>query len=262
MSMLPVSAITMSQSPCRFCGQSLSRLQRVRGDVCDAMDCRRRATDAHRKAERDAALDAARGRAAEQWETPGLLAAPVVWLADHERRLVPVSAAELDEQREFLLQLGCAPEGPDPLQEGADAASGGVPTAGNRLCALCAGRCCRTGGQQYAYVRGAQVRRWLSRHEGSTWADAVEGYMSLIPAHHVDGSCLHHGERGCTLSREMRGDVCNEYACDSLERVDALARANPEVLVVAGIAGHGELADAAVVSARALRRLPGIGVRD
>ena len=220
------------------------------------MDCRRRAVDDRRRADRDADLDAAREHAAAQWAMPGLRDAPVVWLADHDRRLVPLADEERDRQRAFLLGLGCVPEGPDPDQVAAPAGQDGEPSVGNRLCALCAGRCCHTGGQQFAYLRGASLRRWLSSHPGKTWADAVDGYMSLVPPHHVADSCLHHGERGCTLPREMRSDTCNDFACDPLERVEALARLDPAVAVVAGIVRDHAMVDAALLSAQESSPLP------
>lgn len=250
---------------CRLCGCALTPLQRVRGDVCDAMDCRRRATDARLRGELDAALDAARERAAAQWQAPRLRDAPVVWLIDHDSALAPVTPAELAEQRAYLMGLACAAEGPDPMPDAIDAptidgtgtaAAPAGPTAGNQLCALCSGRCCRLGGQQHAFLRGAPLRRWLSRHAGATWADAVEHYLNLVAARHVDGSCLHHGERGCTLPRDMRADICNEFACMPLERVEALGAADPDVAVMVGVARRFELRRAALVSAHGARALP------
>jgi hypothetical protein len=246
---------------CRLCASTLTPLERVRGDVCDAMDCRRRATDARLRAVLEAAFDAARERATAQWHMAGLHDAPVVWLVDHDKALAPVTPAELAEQRAYLMDLGCAAEGPDPIPEGVDESTDGAgaptgSTAGNQLCALCSGRCCRLGGQQHAFLRGAPLRRWLSRHAGAAWTDAVEHYMNLVPAWHVDGSCLHHGERGCTLPRDMRADICNDFACAPLERVQALAAADPDVAVMVGVAQHLQLRDAALVSARGARSLP------
>jgi hypothetical protein len=252
----PPFANASGERLCRLCSRALSGLQRARGDLCDAMDCRRRASDDHRKAVRDAALDAARQGAAQQWAMPRLHEAPVVWLTDHERRLVPLTPAERDEHRAFLQGLECTAQGPDPLPEAALAETGDGPTAGNRLCALCSGRCCHAGGHQYAFLRGAQLRRWLARHPDTTWADAVDDYMRWMPSHHVDYSCVNHGERGCTLPREMRADICNDYACDPLERVDALARLDPAVVVVAGIVGNHALVEATMVCAQELRTLP------
>jgi hypothetical protein len=255
------STSVLGERRCRLCGRTLTPLERVRGDVCDAMDCRRRATDARLRAELDAALDAARERAAAQWRMPGLRDAPVVWLVDHDKALAPVTPAELAEQRAYLMDLGCAAEGPDPMPDEVDESvdGGGAPTgptAGNQLCALCSGRCCRLGGQQHAFLRAAPLRRWLSHHVGAAWADAVEHYMNLVPGWHAEGSCLYHGERGCTLPRGMRADICNDFECVPLERVQALSAADPGVAVLVGVARHFEMRDAALLSAQGARSLP------
>ena len=242
---------------CRLCGQPLSALQRVRGNVCDAMDCRRQSIDERRKAEREAALDASVLRAADDWNQPSLRTAPIVWLSDSDAHLVDVSADDLAEYREYLIGLEVAAVGPDPLSvEDTDPGADDDGTVvGHRLCAFCAGRCCRLGALHNAFVRADLVRRWLVRHEGRTWADAVDDYLRHIPARHASGSCLNHGERGCTLPREMRSDICNEFACDPLVRVREFAAADPACEIVAGVVKRHGLRDAAVVSAQGIRPL-------
>ena len=243
---------------CRLCGQPLSALQRRRGDVCDAMDCRRRAVDELRKAEREQSLADAVLRACDDWNEPALRAAPVVWLSDHDARLVAATADELAEQRDYLIGLEAAAAGPDPMRidgEPPSADDSADPAIGHRLCAFCAGRCCRTGGQHNAFIRADLMRRWLLRHEGRAWADAVDDYLRRIPERHASGSCLNHGERGCTLPREMRSDICNEYACDPLVRVRTLATADPALQVVAAVVKEHGLRDAAVVSAAGIRAI-------
>ena len=58
----PARPATRAQA-CRLCGQPLSALARLRGDVCDAMDCRRRATDAITRGRREAELETLRATA-------------------------------------------------------------------------------------------------------------------------------------------------------------------------------------------------------
>jgi hypothetical protein len=253
----PGPALAHGGAPaCRLCRRPLTALQRIRGDLCDAMDCRRKATDERLQSQRDAVIDTALDRAAVQWDMPRLRETPLVWLADHERQLAPVTPDELAEQRAYLLDLGCASEGPDPLDDTEPDDAGAPPQAGHRLCALCSGRCCRTGRQQHAYLRSAQLRRWLACHEGTAWVDAVDHYMRLVAESHLAGSCLHHGEYGCTLPREMRSDICNDFACAPLERVQALASADPAVVVVAGVVRWHGVGEVALVSAKELRLLP------
>ncbi len=103
--------------------------------------------------------------------------------------------------------------------------------------------------------RGTQLRRWLARHPGATWADAVEDYMGHVPERHVGRSCVYHGERGCSLPRTTRSDTCNVHACETLERVEVLARTDAAVVVVVGIVRQHELGEAALVGAQEVRVL-------
>lgn len=209
-----------------------------------------------------AAVEIARTRAAAEGAVAGLAGAPVVWLRHHDVRWVRPAADALARQRAYLLALAAAAPGPDlpePASPDDDVVDGDPagPTAGNHLCALCEGRCCWAGGRNDAFLRAEHLRRWLARHVGASWADAVDRYMGLVPERHVENSCLHHGARGCTLPREMRSCICNEYSCASLEQVDGLARKNAGVTVIAGIVRAHAVHAVAAVSASGIRTLPG-----
>ncbi len=244
---------------CRRCGAPLSALQRLRGDVCDAMDCRRRAIDDLRRAERTAALADAVQKAADDGSEPGLRNAPVIWLSDHDTRLVDATDAERAAQREYLRSLEAAadsdPDSDDARGNRGDRTDAATPTIAHRLCAFCAGRCCRSGADHHAWLGADDLRRWLRHHVGRTWADAVDAYLRRIPDRHVAGSCLHHGEHGCTLPRELRSRTCNAYACDALAELRRLAAAEPGVRVVAAVVKSHRLHGAAMVSADGTRAL-------
>ncbi len=245
-----------AQPACRLCGKALSALERFRGDVCDAMDCRRRAADAAMRARRESDIDALRSLAARAWDVPALAAAPVVWLTHHDEDLAPPLAAELADLREALMALeGDAAE--PPQMAAAEPAPGSAPAAlGGHLCTLCRGRCCRLGLRGNAFLGAGQLRHWLAQQQpAATWADAVDHYLGFVAAEHLDKSCLFHGAHGCTLPRERRSDVCNDFACDALERVRETAAAQPQAVVVVGIVQAQAMRSASAVSAQGSRTL-------
>lgn len=241
---------------CRLCGRALSALERFRGDVCDAMDCRRRAADEVTRARRQAEVEAARAFAALAWSLPALADAPVVWLTHHAADLAPVLAEDVDELRETLLALEFdAPERPQTFD--AEPAPGTpLATLGGHLCALCRGRCCRLGLRGKAFLGAGPLRDWLAQRPGATWADAVDHYLGFIAAEHLDKSCLFHGSRGCTLPRERRSDVCNHFACDTLERTRDAAATQPEAVMIVGVVQTHAMRSAHAVSAQGSRVLP------
>lgn len=243
---------------CRLCGSTLSVLQKLGGDVCGRLDCRRAAAREQALRRRDAELAARRDSAARRWQEPLAAAAKVVWLERHETELVPVSRTARQAQRVHLARLAAevaanpaAPEGP-PIDEGGDS-----PLAG-ALCGFCGGRCCRYGAASHAFVTPELLRRWLARHPGQAPADAAAAYLALLPRQHVARSCLHHGRRGCTLPAAMRSDICNRYACDGLRE---LQDAGAPAAMVAAMQRDATLGDAALLQPAGFRRLPRLSAR-
>ena len=92
-------------------------------------------------------------------------------------------------------------------------------------------------------------------HPECTPGDAVDAYMARVPDKHVEGSCIHHGERGCTLDRDMRSETCNTYACEPLRQVENL-NMNAPVPVVAAMQHHYHLDRAALLDEAGVTRIP------
>lgn len=248
------SALPQRAHACRLCGRPLSALARLRGDVCDAMDCRRRATDAVTRARRAAELEALRTTAAREWRRPELAEAPVLWLRHHEDDFAPPSPIDLGELREHLMALETEPIEPPAFDDAAPA-----PTAaalGGQLCAVCRGRCCRFGLHGRAFLRAPQLRGWIAEHPGAAWSEAVDHYLGLVPSEHLHSSCLFHARDGCTLPRERRSQVCNDYACDALEQLRDLVGTNASAMVVVGIVASHVTHGAAVLTPQGPRPLP------
>ena len=242
--------------PCVWCGQPLSRLAAMRGDVCDAMDCRRLATEAVTRRRRAEDVDAMREAAAAAWDMPGLSAAPVLWLKHHAEDVGPPDASDIDDLRAHLMALEADDRGPPPPADHAETHGPAANAIAANLCALCRGRCCRLGRQGRAFLEPHHLRGWLDERPGATWADAVDHYLGLVPAVHLRQSCLFHGERGCVLPRERRSDVCNDFACDELGEARRMADADPAAMAVVGIVESHGVRAAAQVSAGSRRLLP------
>lgn len=241
------------QRRCRMCHQPLTALQQRRGDLCDTLDCRRKAAAQAARRASETTLAARRDSAARHWDAPALAEAPVFWMERHATRLVPLPAALRQRQREHLQQLvqqlGAEPGPPAHLPELPDAST---PLAG-ALCAFCSGRCCRYGAGSHGFVSTELLRRWLAQHPGSTPEQAAAAYLERLPSHHVEFSCVHHGRQGCTLPAEMRSDICNRYACDTLRQLqDAEGCDN----ALAAMQRDAVLADAAWLQPAGFRRLP------
>lgn len=245
-----------AQPACRLCGQPLSALARLRGDVCDAMDCRRRATDAVTRARRATEIEAARATAAREWQQPGLMEMPVLWLRHHDDDFATPSPIDLAELREHLVALEAEAPAPPAFDDAVPEPAPAAAALGGHLCAMCRGRCCRFGLHGRAFLHAPQLRGWLSEHPDAAWSDAVDHYLGLVPTEHLHSSCLFHARDGCTLPRERRSQVCNDYACDTLERLRDLAATAPTATVVVGIVASHVTHSAAVLSPQGPRALP------
>ncbi len=246
------AAPARAPATCRWCGRVLSALARVRGDVCDAMDCRRRDVDAQAATRRALDLGQVRAAVARAGDAPALAGAPVVWLRHHAADVAPPAPMAVDTLRAHLMALeaDAVPTSP-PAADAAEAAVG--PEIAGHLCALCRGRCCRFGLPGKAFIEARQLREWLAPRPGANWVDAVEHYLGFIAPEHLDESCLFHSTTGCTLPRERRSDVCNQFACDTLEQVRDLGATT----VVVGISASRALHGTAALSAQGSRALPG-----
>lgn len=240
---------------CRVCGGALSALARQRGDVCDAMDCRRRAADALTRARREAEVALLRDTAARDWGQPALRAAPVLWLRHHAEAFAPPSPIDIAQLREHLVALEAEPPEPPALAELEPQEPPATQALATRLCTMCRGRCCRFGLHGKAFLRAPQLRSWVDATPGATWGDAVEHYVGHVAAESLESSCLFHGRQGCTLPRERRSQVCNEYACDTLEQLRDAVGDDGDVAVVVGVSAAHEVHHAAVLGAEGVRAL-------
>ncbi|MDB5865372.1 MAG: hypothetical protein JWO70_3178 [Betaproteobacteria bacterium] len=232
---------------CRHCGAPLDALTRRSGaGICGSARCRHQ-TDQEHTIRLKAAIGSA-APAAACAQLPHLREHPpaVVWLQHCEEQVVPVNADDRQQHRAYLESVVAdgmiidrsrlAPStADDKLQQGA------------RLCGQCRGRCCQHGADWRAFIDLTVLQRWQQEEPGRTLANAVEAYLSMLPTRHVRGACLYQGATGCAMPRERRAEICNGFACETLQQVGGLAENDPARAVLAITFHKDKIERAAVI---------------
>jgi hypothetical protein len=163
--------------------------------------------------------------------TPDDEALPVM-VPRNDRALVQMSANRVQRLRQHLASLLTRITDDEPRSPPRPEPEGFAARVAHTACALCRGWCCRNGADD-AFLDEPTLAR-----AGQTMLDAeavIQHYLARVPAIGYEGSCIFHGERGCTLDRSMRSDVCNAYFCGGLH---AYLRADDAVSPVVVIAGE------------------------
>lgn len=108
-------------------------------------------------------------------------------------------------------------------------------------CGGCRGNCCRTGLENNAFIDRYTFNKVKSRNPHLSEADIVGRYLGFLPSRSQQGSCLYHSEQGCTLPREFRADICNQFYCFGLLDYAAVLASEPQAhspVLVLAIAKH------------------------
>jgi hypothetical protein len=92
----------------------------------------------------------------------------------------------------------------------------------NAGCATCRGHCCKGGGE-HAYIDERTMARVRRDNPELDARAIIQRYLRRVAPSSYQGSCLFHGEAGCTLGRALRAELCNAYYCNGLQ--DFLKRA-------------------------------------
>jgi hypothetical protein len=237
---------------CRVCEEWLDVHQQVRGGVCGSPDCRRTDVVRSMAARREEQQRALRARATRRMKRVAhqLGADPerryaLAIVPTHEGALAPVLEERRGAFRTHLVKIVSevfaeAPEGvsdadlePDPIHEREETLL--------MVCATCRGNCCEAGGN-HAYLDTRAIRRYASWHPDATQAEIVAAYTARVPEQSVTASCILHGERGCSLPREMHGHTCNRFVCPGAEAVGpALEKADGRLVFAASAREDGTL---------------------
>jgi len=229
---------------CSICRQPLT-VHRVVHGYCEAPTCRV-AVGQRRVAERQADERAALQSAADAYRQVVLDTRPdlqmrgvdVVPVPGFGATMQPVSQSRRDTLRvhidellsEESLVVESAIEQADELTPRAQQ----VTAAG---CSTCRGFCCRRGGDS-AYIKADTIARIRQTHSSLTSDALAAVYLNAVPDVGAVGSCIFHGEQGCTLPRDFRADICNQYFCGPLttwlERAGQNTEAAVALIVVEG----------------------------
>ena len=110
---------------------------------------------------------------------------------------------------------------------------GFVARVARTACAMCGGWCCKDGGE-HAYLDERTMARVRPVRPELNARAVLRLYIDRIPAASYAGSCVFHGEMGCTLDRSLRSDICNNYYCGGLGTYVAGADVTSAVVVFSG----------------------------
>ena len=110
----------------------------------------------------------------------------------------------------------------------------------DRVCSLCRGGCCASG-KEHAYLSVITMRRYMDNYPAITQQALLDKYLSHIHTETIENSCINQIATGCSLPRELRSDICNEYYCSALKQYQALQIDRVEIdsaLVIQRSANH------------------------
>ena len=152
------------------------------------------------------------------------------------RALVPKEPERVWRLRKHLVQslramrtMKRPVESASPLRPEPEGFIGKVARA---ACSLCRGFCCKGGGDHGYLDERVMARVRQARPELDARA-VMRLYVERVPAAGYAGSCIFHGEAGCTLDRSLRSDVCNSYFCTGLGKFLNSSEAPTAAIIIA-----------------------------
>ncbi|MCB1771737.1 MAG: hypothetical protein KDJ31_18875 [Candidatus Competibacteraceae bacterium] len=92
-----------------------------------------------------------------------------------------------------------------------------LQAASGQACACCRGSCCQGGGFTHAYLEIATIQRYRTAHPNQRPRGVLAAYMNYVGDETAEGSCVYHQTDGCSLPKEMRADICNDFYCGGLQ---------------------------------------------
>ncbi|MBD9357898.1 hypothetical protein [Methylomonas albis] len=198
---------------CLYCNTPLSRHEQFAGTICSNWRCREKHLENQ--------LVSYRTEAAEALDFGQSETFPIAVVPHWEPKLVPLTHEDYRMLAEFLNGLISSETTetiPNEFME-APPQSDTPPAMLSRLgqvCAICRGFCCFHGAAHNAFLDHKTLLRFVTEKPELELYDAVEIYLDYLPSQHYFNACLYQGEQGCTLPREMRANICNDYQCGGL----------------------------------------------
>lgn len=231
--------LAFPHKPCSVCGAPLT-VHRVVHGFCETPACRiamgqRRVTQ--RQAEQRAAVEAVAEshRQALMTQHPHFRSSglEVVVVPGFEAALQPITQQRRDTLRSHLEEV--LSETPSEVaKELTVQRSNAIQQVLNAACATCRGYCCRKGGDS-AYIKPETIVRVRLHRPDLNNEGLAAAYLNAVPEISATNSCIFHGEQGCTLPRDFRADICNDYHCPPLESwLKTAAKLPASVVVVDG----------------------------
>jgi hypothetical protein len=220
--MSPVSGIGPpgpGRTRCRYCGRTLSTLEHYSGDCCSAWRCRERRLESQ--------LEAYRHERARQVGEPAPERYAIAVIPHREGRLGPIEPERLLALERHLCELTASVARDAPVAEAKQ-----TPAPVPEMCTACHGACCYHGGAHAAFLDEDTIGRFAAGHPALDAGGIVAEYLRHVPDRHFEGSCVYHAERGCTLPRTMRADICNAYECRGLKQAREHAAAGARALFI------------------------------
>ncbi|MCA9138292.1 MAG: hypothetical protein KDB00_16085 [Planctomycetales bacterium] len=90
-------------------------------------------------------------------------------------------------------------------------------------CATCGGYCCQQGAE-HAFLNAEKMATILDDRPNTEPVDIVNDYLNRVPNTAHQDSCIFHAEKGCSLPREMRSNLCNSFECNGLASIREAAK--------------------------------------
>ncbi len=219
---------------CAQCTRPLTPVQRARGH-CDNRACRdevqreRRAAAEARAAALQVRLEARRARAAARrgMSHEDVATYPVALLPRNDDRVSRLPRTRraaheahlresLADARRSLAASRRPPVAPTAVSMPATTperqAEAELLLAG---CAACRGRCCRQGGD-HAFISEVEMLALLQRLPGADDDTIIAHYLQHLGTHTMTHGCVYQGALGCTLSADLRADICHRFLCTGL----------------------------------------------
>ena len=128
----------------------------------------------------------------------------------------------------------------------------GLATVLGQACARCRGHCCSYGGN-HAYLRVDALERYMKAHPEKSDDEVLDDYMARVAERTYHESCAYHGKLGCTLSRDMRSNVCNNFYCYGLTQLRTAVETGAQPRAFAFITDVEGVTDGAFISVDEVR---------
>ncbi len=228
---------------CRICRRPLSDRDWASG-VCPAPECRRAALvqraheDHQQRVQREQQLRKQAERLRDQVVKRFGIRQPHSFLiATIPAALHQISRLPAQRRRAFrdhlksLIERAVTrpPLPPESPQDNISAEDARLQAASGSACACCQGSCCRGGAHTHAYLGVETLQRYMAAHPDQSPGKVLANYMRHIGDETCTGSCVYHRVDGCSLPREMRAAICNEFYCRGLREFQANAPATGPV---------------------------------